>query len=84
MIQAEIPIKRAKDSIKMFIVILSKRNFYTEVKNWRMRRDLNPRYELPRIHDFESRAFSLSATHPVIFNLVLLLLIIFILMNAHD
>lgn len=32
--------------------------------NWRMRRDLNPRYESPRIHDFESRAFSLSATHP--------------------
>lgn len=32
---------------------------------WRMRRDLNPRYESPRIHDFESRAFSLSATHPL-------------------
>ena len=34
-------------------------------QNWRMRRDLNPRYGSPRIHDFESRAFSLSATHPV-------------------
>ena len=26
---------------------------------------MNPRYESPRIHDFESRAFSLSATHPI-------------------
>ena len=34
------------------------------LSKWRMRRDLNPRYESPRIHDFESRAFSLSATHP--------------------
>lgn len=34
------------------------------LNKWRMRRDLNPRYESPRIHDFESRAFSLSATHP--------------------
>lgn len=31
---------------------------------WRMRRDLNPRYGSPRINDFESLAFSLSATHP--------------------
>lgn len=36
-------------------------------QNWRMRRDLNPRYGSPRIHDFESRAFSLSATHPLSF-----------------
>ena len=38
---------------------------FASLPNWRMRRDLNPRYESPRIHDFESRAFSLSATHPV-------------------
>ncbi len=38
---------------------------------WRMRRDLNPRYESPRIHDFESRAFSLSATHPFFHNIII-------------
>ncbi len=30
---------------------------------------MNPRYRSPRIHDFESRAFSLSATHPTYISL---------------
>ena len=38
--------------------------FYEGICVWRMRRDLNPRYGSPRINDFESLAFSLSATHP--------------------